>query len=112
MNDNKVQYDFNDIDLTRVTNYERRELMGNYYLYLVDVMVDWDCPYEVTKASGELEYGTQMILDEERGQKFEINVHLIWSYRNAGIPIPEHLKKFSLRKRIPTFIEIDEEDLK
>jgi hypothetical protein len=103
MNDNKVQYDFNDIDLTRVTNYERRELMGNYYLYLVDVMVDWDCPYEVTK---------QMILDEERGQKFEINVHLIWSYRNAGIPIPEHLKKFSPRKRIPTFIEIDEEDLK
>ena len=48
MNDNKVQYDFNDIDLTRVANYERRELMGNYYLYLVNVMVDWDCPYDVT----------------------------------------------------------------
>jgi hypothetical protein len=49
MNDSGWPYlDFNDIDLTRVANYERRELMGNYYLYLVDVMVDWDCPYEVT----------------------------------------------------------------
>ncbi|HPB34608.1 MAG TPA: hypothetical protein PLW61_07575 [Caldisericia bacterium] len=71
MNDNKVYYDWNEIDLTKVVKYERRELMGNYYLYLVDIGVDW-----------------------------------------AGIPIPEHLKKFSPIKRIPTFIEIDEEDLK
>lgn len=36
------------------------------------------------------------------------DVHLIWTYRNSDIPI----KKFSSRKRIPRFIEIDEEDLK
>jgi hypothetical protein len=103
MNDNKVYYDFNEIDLTKVVKYERREFCGDYYLYLVDISVDWDCPYEVTKS---------MIVDTGRGLVFEKIIRLIWLYRNAGIPIPEHLKKFSPIKRIPTFIEIDEEDLK
>lgn len=108
MNDNKPYYDFSEIDLTNVVRYERRELMGNYYQYLVDVIdtesiscYSWEYP-EITK---------QMILDSDRGLTFEKIIQLIWSCRNTGIPIPEHLKKFSPRKRIPTFIEIDEEDL-